>query len=209
MRKLGHDTAKLNSVRERLPDMAVACAVLAVVSVKLAAADASPAAASASAVSPPVVKVVEDSAAPTDKTIAGANFSLSYPNTWSVDVKAKDYDPNTNFTLFSPKNSYIQITLLPKTDSAAKIVADTVKKLDGPAITTLSKTALDEWGKDNKGQGFHLKGKIVGTFPGGIKVFVFTSQHFNVRVIEYYFSDELKDVQADIQSISDNFRMLR
>jgi hypothetical protein len=134
------------------------------------------------------------------------SFSLEYPDAWKPDTGAKDFDPNTNFTLVSQKNSYIQITLLPKSSEAAKIVADTVKKLDGPAITTLTRTKLDEWGS-HKGQGYHLKGKIVGSFPGGIKVFVFTSTHFNILIIEYYFSDELKDVQDDFQYISENFKM--
>lgn len=88
----------------------------------------------------------------------------------------------------------------------SKIVSDTVKKLDGPAITTLTRTKIDEWGS-HKGQGYHLKGKIVGSFPGGIKIFVFSSARFNILVIEYYFSDELKDVQDDFQFISDNFKM--
>jgi hypothetical protein len=138
--------------------------------------------------------------------VAGASFSLQYPDTWQPDKGAKDFDPNTNFTLVSPKNSYVQITISPKTSDPAKIVSETVKKLDGPAITTLTRTKIEEWGK-HEGQGLHLKGKIVGSFPGGIKIFVFSSAHFNILVIEYYFSDELKDVQDDFDSISENFKM--
>jgi hypothetical protein len=163
-----------------------------------------PAQDSASAPSPPIVKVEDDS--PVITTLERPNFTLKYPSNWKEDVTAKDYDANTNFTLVSPKISYIQFTLRPKSDDPAKIVADTVKKLDGPAITTLSKTKLDEWG-GHKGQGYHLKGKIVGSFPGGIKVFVFSSPHFNVLIIEDYFSDELRDVQEDFDYISENFKM--
>jgi hypothetical protein len=157
---------------------------------------------------PPVVKAVDDTAGDV-KHLEGTNFTLDYPATWNLDDRAKDFDKvdKNNFRLASPGHSYIQFTILPKTDSLGKIVNDTVKKLDGPAITTtLSRTALTEWG-NYKGQGFHLKGKIVGTFPGGIKVFVFSTPRFNVQIIEYYFSDELKDVQEDIKSISEHFTM--
>jgi hypothetical protein len=149
--------------------------------------------------SDPITNVVYD-------IVSRPNFSLEYPDTWKPDTGAKDFDANTNFTLVSPKNSYVQFTILPRTSDPAKIVSDTVKQLDGPAITTLAKTKIDAWGS-HKGQGYHLKGKIVGSFPGGIKVFVFSSTRFNILIIEYYFSDELKDVQDDLDYISDNFKM--
>jgi hypothetical protein len=164
------------------------------------AANPTPAAAS----TPPLTKVVDDSPAIT--TIDRPNFTMAYPSNWKEDVGGRDYDPNNNFTLVSPKNSYIQFTLLPTTSEPAKIVSDMVKKLDGPAITVLSKSKIEEWG-GHKGQGFHLKGKIVGSFPGGIKVFVFTSKRFNVLIVENYFSDELRDVQDDFDSISKKFVM--
>ena len=87
---------------------------------------------------------------------------------------------------------------------AIKAISDTIKKLDGPAITTLSKTKLEEWGS-HKGQGYHLKGKIVGSFPGGVKIFVFSSKSYNVLVTEEYFADELRDVQGDFNYISEHF----
>jgi len=154
---------------------------------------------------PPLTKVVEDS--PGITSVERTNFTIVYPSNWKEDVGGQNYDPNTNFTLVSPKNSYIQFTLLPAaTTSPAKIVSDTVKRLDGPAITVLSKTKIEEWG-GYKGQGYHLKGKIVGSFPGGIKVFVLVSKHFNVLIVENYFSDELRDVQDDFDTISKKFVM--
>ena len=53
----------------------------------------------------------------------------------------------------------------------------------------------------------HLKGKILDSIPGGIKVFIFNSDHHNILVVEYYFSEELKDLQADLDYISQNFVM--
>ncbi len=91
-------------------------------------------------------------------------------------------------------------------DDPAKIVSDTLKKLDGPTITSLSKVKLDSWG-NHKGTGYHLKGKILGSYPGGIKVFVFTSGKHNILVTEFYYADELKDVLADFDYISLHFTM--
>jgi len=166
------------------------------------AASAKPADTSAAAGKAP------DTAPETLASIKQPNFSLQYPSSWKIDTTARNYDANTNFTLISPKNSYIQFTILGLADDAQKIVNETVKKLDGPTITSLSKTKLDEWGP-HKGVGYHLKGKILGSFPGGIKVFVFTTSRHNVLVVENYFSDELKDVLGDFDTISKNFQMTK
>lgn len=144
------------------------------------------------------------------KTIDRPDFSLKYPTGWTEDVQAKDYDANANFTLFSQKNSSIQILILNKADDAKKVVDNAVKKIDNVQITTLSRANLNAWGPVQnpiKGVGQHLKGKIVDSFPGGIKIFCFSSPKHNVLIIETYFSDDLKDVQADIDFIGRNFTM--
>jgi len=133
-------------------------------------------------------------------------FALSYPSSWTEDKAAASYNANTNFTLISPKNSYVQFSIMGPADDPARLVSDMVKRLDGPTITSLSKTRLDEWG-NHKGTGYHLKGKIFGSYPGGIKIFAFTYGKHNVLVTEFYFSDELKDVLADFEYISRNFTM--
>jgi hypothetical protein len=141
-----------------------------------------------------------------EKAVDRATFSLKYPTTWKEDVKASDYKPESNFTLTSAKNSYIQFNIVDKADDPQKVLDNAVFNLDGLAITTLSKTKIDEWGS-HKGAGLHLKGKILGTDPGGIRCFVFNSEHHNVLVIEFYFSNELKTVQSEMDFISKNFQM--
>lgn len=144
------------------------------------------------------------------KTVDQPDFIFKYPVSWTVDTQAKDYDANSNFTLFSQKNSSVQILILNKADDPKKVVDNAVKKIDNVQITTLSRANLTTWGPMQnplKGVGQHLKGKIVDSFPGGIKVFCFSSPKHNVLVIETYFSDDLKDVQADIDFIGRYFEM--
>jgi len=134
------------------------------------------------------------------------DFTLSIPLGWKEDTQAKDYDANANFTLFSPKSSSLQFVILSKMDDPKKIVDNAVKKIDGVQITTLSKTNLLEW-FTHKGTGQYLKGKIVDSFPGSIKVFCFSSVKHNVLVIETTFSDDIKDTQDDIKKIGESFKM--
>jgi len=149
-----------------------------------------------------------DAPAGESKTIDRGNFTLKYPTAWAEDTSAPDYKADSNFTIKSPdpKNTYVQFNIVDKSEDPDKVLKATMVSLDGPAITALSKDKITEWGQF-KGSGMHLKGKILDSIPGGIKVFIFNSDHHNVLVVEYYFSEELKDLQADLDYISQNFAM--
>ncbi len=140
------------------------------------------------------------------KTIDRTNFTLKYPAAWHEGTEDGDYKADTNFSIKGPekKETYVQFNIADKAADTQKLLDSFRADLDGPAITTLSSSKLTEWG-DHKGIGIHLKGKILDVAPGGIKLFVFNSDKHNVLVIEYYFSSELKDLQADLDYISKNF----
>jgi len=139
-------------------------------------------------------------------TLDRADFTLKYPSNWKEDQHARDYKPDSNFTLNSPKNSYVQFRIMDKTETPEKLLSIAVNSLDGPAINSLSKTRLTEWGI-YKGEGVDMKGNILDSFPGGIIVFVFSTKNHNVLVEEYYFSDELRDILGDIRIISNSFQV--
>jgi len=134
------------------------------------------------------------------------DFEMDYPTSWKEDTQAKDYDPNTNFMLLSSKNSSVQFIITNRADDPKKLVESAVRKIDGVQITTLSRSNLSDWG-NKKGVGQYLKGKIVDSFPGGIKVFCFISAKHNVLVIETTFSDDLRDTKTDIDIISNSFKI--
>ena len=178
--------------RARLNRAALAAllAVLVALSLPLPAADSPPAPAADS----------------TDKAIDRTSFSLKYPSDWKEDTAAKDYKPDNNFTLNSAHNSYIQFNITTKSDDLKKVLDNAVFNLDGLAITTLSKSPLDQWG-GYKGMGVHLKGKILDSYPGGIRVFTFNTAHYNVLVVEFYYSQELDPVLGEMDFIDQNFKM--
>jgi hypothetical protein len=139
-----------------------------------------------------------------EKSIDRSGFTLKVPANWHEDTKAPDYKADTNFTLDSAKQSYMQFNIAPKAPDLDKALADATFNFDGLAITTLSKSPVDQWGH-YQGKGVHLMGKILDTSPGGIKVFTFNTDKYNILVVEFYYSDELQDVQGEMKFISDNF----
>jgi len=153
----------------------------------------------------PATEPTADGAAATT-TLDRANYTLTYPATWKEDKNARDYKPDTNITLDSPKNSYIQFRILDKTETPEKLLSMAVNSLDGPAINSVTRTKLTEWGS-YKGEGVDMKGNILDSFPGGIIVFVFSTKSHSVLVEEYYFSDELRDILKPIQDIRKSFQI--
>jgi len=154
------------------------------------------------------VHAADDSAAGGFTLIDRTNFTLKYPLAWKEATDDPDYKAESHFTINGPDkmNSYVSFDIVDKTEDTTKLLASTIESLDGYAINALTKTKLEEWGQF-KGTGMHLKGKILDAYPGGIKVFIFNSDHHNIMVIEYYWAQELKDLQADIDYIQNNFTM--
>jgi hypothetical protein len=133
-------------------------------------------------------------------------FTLKYPSDWKIDSAAKDYNADNNFTLNSGGNSYVQFNISTKAGDLQKVLDNAVFNLDGLAITTLSKSPFTQWGAYS-GLGLHLKGKILDSYPGGIRVFVFNTNSHNVMVVEFYYSNELSQVQGELDFISQSFKM--
>jgi hypothetical protein len=154
------------------------------------------------------VRAADAPAASEFKVIDRTNFACKYPTAWKEATDDPDYKAESHFTLNGPdkKQSYISFDIVDKVSDPTKLLASTIESLDGYAITALDKTKIEEWGQF-KGAGMHLKGKILGAYPGGIKVFIFNSDHHNIMVIEYYWAEELKDLTADIDYIQNNFTM--
>ncbi len=140
------------------------------------------------------------------KVIDRKTFSMKIPTSWSEATDDPDYKPETHFTINGPdkKNSTISFEIVDKSQDATKLLASNVQSVDGTSVTALQKVKLDTMGAF-KGQGMDLKGKILGTYPGGIKVFVFASDHHNIIVTENYWSSEMSDIQPDMDYILQHF----
>ena len=140
------------------------------------------------------------------KVIERKTFTLKIPTAWSEATDDPDYKPETHFTINGPdkKNSTISFEIVDKSVDVMKLLANNVQSVDGTSVTALQKVKLDSMGSF-KGVGMDLKGKILGTYPGGIKVFVFASDHHNIIVTENYWTSEMKDIQADVDYILQHF----
>ena len=140
------------------------------------------------------------------KVIDRKAFTLKYPTAWKEATDDPDYKADSHFSINGPdkKNSYVSFDIVDKTADPSKLLSSTIEGLDGSAVAAQSKTKLEAWGSI-KCLGMDLKGKLLGTYTGGIRVFCFTSDHHSFVVTEWYWQEELKDLQPDLDCIRQNF----
>jgi hypothetical protein len=140
------------------------------------------------------------------KAIDSKTVSLQHHADWELDSTADDYDPETRFTINSPYNSYVTIRIGKFERNPETLIEDILYRLDGPAITTFSRSNFSQWGK-HQGVGRHLKGKIMDMFPGGVRVFVTRPLNNTLIITEFYFSEELEDTAPGYMVISETLVM--
>lgn len=140
------------------------------------------------------------------KSINNDTISLQHHADWELDSSADDYEPETRFTINSPYNSYVTIRIDQYKRTPESLIEDILYRLDGPAITTFSRSNFTQWGK-HQGVGRHLKGKIMDMFPGGVRVFVTRPLNNTLIITEFYFSEELEDTAPGYMVISETLVM--
>jgi hypothetical protein len=135
-------------------------------------------------------------------------FQLAYPKSWSLATAQADYDADRNFSIDAPGDSYVAIQTFEAQpgDDVSALLSNMIKAFDGPLVDTYSRSHFTQWGSF-QGKGTHLKGKIMSMFPGGARVFIGTEGSFGLIIVEYYFSEEIKEVMPAFELIAQSFQL--
>lgn len=141
-------------------------------------------------------------------TIDRPGFTMQYPASWKIATHQNDYDPDRLFTIDTEGQSTITIELFESiagrdTDD---MLFNAMTVLDGPLVDTYSRSDLDNWGP-HRGSGKHMKGKVMGMFPGGAIVFFTEENGKGVMITQIYFSEDLPDAMPGFELISNTFRL--
>jgi hypothetical protein len=141
------------------------------------------------------------------KMIDRDSFSLKYPDSWEIDTKDEDYDPDALFSLDAPDdNGMVMIIIL---DMVVDL-DDMLKEQDSDIRDRLMKkptsvTNFSKWG-NYTGKGKTYKGKIMGVIEGEVNVFVCHIGEHTFYVMEQLFEEKMEEVRSGIKMISSSFR---
>lgn len=141
------------------------------------------------------------------KTIDRDSFSLKYPDTWTIDTKDEDYDPDALFSLDAPAEGATIMFMI----FDAVIDVDDMLKAQQEAMTKevikkpSSITQFNEWG-NYKGKGILIKGKILGVLKGQVKVFIYTDDNKSMLVMEQIYDSDMVVTGVEFEQIAKSFK---
>ena len=88
-----------------------------------------------------------------ERILVRSAFQLRFPDTWSVDYQAEDYDPDRFFTLLSPYDScWVLIQLFDGVYDADQLLGQAAAGLRDVLSTVEAEEALDRWGPARGGR---------------------------------------------------------
>lgn len=134
-------------------------------------------------------------------------FSLVYPSTWTIDTADPDYDPDALFTLESPDgNCMAMFIIMDMFIENDEMLNAQVKEFKSQLIKKpTSETPFTAWG-NLTGKGMVLKGKLMGVFPGTVRIFTWTDKERSMVVIEQHFDDDFIKLREDYKLIESSFK---
>ncbi|MCZ6596342.1 MAG: hypothetical protein O7B99_01750 [Planctomycetota bacterium] len=150
--------------------------------------------------------------APTDSEgeleVVRQGFRLRFPNTWSVDTAAEDYDPDGSFTLLSPFPScWMVVTILDGESDPDDVVEAAGQDMRGLLSAVDEEESFERWGRYS-GAGLELKG-LESNLAASLRIFC-TVEAGRTLIITEFAYDELRDeTQPGFRVIASSFEFLR
>lgn len=141
------------------------------------------------------------------KTIDRDSFSLKYPDTWTIDTKDEDYDPDALFSLDAPADGATMMFMI----FDAVIDVDDMLKAQQEAMTKevikkpTSISNFYQWG-NYKGKGILIQGKILGVLKGQVKVFIYTDNNKSMLVMEQIYDSDMAVTGKEFEQIAKSFK---
>jgi len=152
-------------------------------------------------------KSLSENPAANERQINREVFSFLYDSTWVLDKADADYNPDSFLSFDSrTKNGFITIIIYDHPTDSKKNVNDQLAEHRATTMKTSTYSRFSQWGK-YKGSGVILKGRIMDTYPGEIKVFSYSNSKVSFLVVSQIFDDDKKLDQPGLKVIENSFQL--
>ena len=140
--------------------------------------------------------------------IERARFRLAYPGNWSVDEADEDYDPDHLFSIDSPGSCHVSVLLFESALGAKPSVAAQRQAFVPRLVRDPKETPFTRWGA-YEGDGVALAGRILGLYPGSIRIFAHESarEDLTFTIVEFCYDEDLPAVRPGFELIERSFEL--
>jgi|LakMenEpi03Aug12_release.lakeMendotaPanAssembly.Ray.scaffolds.fasta_scaffold08263_15 hypothetical protein len=152
-------------------------------------------------------KSLSENPAANERQIKREAFSFLYDSTWVLDKSDTEYNPDSFLSFDSrTKNGFITIIIYDHPTDSKKNVNEQLAEHRATTMKTSTYSRFSQWGK-YKGSGVILKGRIMDTYPGEIKVFSYSNSKVSFLVVSQIFDDDKKLDQPGLKVIENSFQL--
>ncbi|GAA4319575.1 hypothetical protein [Flaviaesturariibacter amylovorans] len=139
------------------------------------------------------------------RIIDRAAFRLYYPAAWTIDTADDDYDPDALFSIDVSNDNAMSMFFVFDTDIDEDLfVNEQVKEFRNQLLKKSTLTRFREWGR-YRGTGVELKGRIMGVFPGRVRIFAHSGAESSFINVEQYFDSDSARVAPGMELIAASF----
>ncbi len=132
-------------------------------------------------------------------------FSLEYPSAWTVDTVDPDYDPDALFSLDIDENNLMMFIIMNTRVEPQMLIDAQQKELKARVLKkTDSEIPFTKWGA-YPGNGLTLKGKLLGVFPGTIRIFAANHEEQTLLVVSQCLDNDLNKWDAAMKLVEQSF----
>jgi hypothetical protein len=144
------------------------------------------------------------------KPLVRERFRLAYPGNWAVDEDDEGYDPDHFFSIESPGSCHVTVVVFDAALDARDVLDGQVGALVPELVKQPTKTRFTRWGAYD-GEGVTLAGRIVGVYPGSVRIFAHASepQDLTISIVEFCFDEDLPLVRPGFELIERSFELGR
>ena len=142
-----------------------------------------------------------------ERQIKREAFSFLYDSTWVLDKSDTEYNPDSFLSFDSrSKNGFITIIIYDNFTDSKKNVNDQIAAHKSTSMKNSKLTRFSQWGKFT-GSGAILRGMIMDTYPGEIKLFSYSNKQISFLIVSQIFDDDKKLDQPGLKVIENSFQL--
>jgi hypothetical protein len=142
------------------------------------------------------------------KSVSRPGFHFEMPGNWQIDTRSPDYDPDHQFSLETPGQSFLMFIIADAELDATAILEKHVDAQRARALKSAERSGFLGWGA-HQGQGARLSGKYLGLTPGTVRIFVFVAAGRTYTVVESTYDEDVALVEPGFRLVERTFRVRR
>ena len=138
--------------------------------------------------------------------LEGRGWSLSYPANWTLSATGSGQDPDHEVRIESPGDGSVQLSIRDAACDVNEELALHLVTYGTKVVEEGERGPLASWGR-YPGRGVAVKGRLVGSGRGGVRVFAASVERRSFVAVETFAEEDEKTLEPGFRLIQESFTL--